>query len=77
MSVDRIYTVRRDGERLDKIARTELGTEMGGTVEAILELNPGLAALGPWPPVGTRIALPARDTSPVRQAVPRIWGDEA
>ncbi|PHR18820.1 MAG: hypothetical protein COA37_19195 [Hoeflea sp.] len=27
-------------------------------MEAVLDANPGLAALGPFPPAGTRIALP-------------------
>lgn len=75
--IDRIYTVRRDGERLDKIARAELGSELGGTVEAILDLNPGLAALGPTPPPGTRINLPPRPPATPTIAVPRIWGEDA
>jgi phage tail protein X len=76
MAVDRIYTVRRDGERLDKIARAELGSERGGTLEAILDLNPGLAALGDTPPPGTKIRLPPRPTSTSVTTVPRIWGEE-
>lgn len=75
-TVDRIYTVRRDGERLDKIAKAELGSERTGTVEAILALNPGLAALGPILPLGTAIKLPPRpSTGPARKTVARIWGD--
>jgi len=77
MAVDRIYTVRRDGERLDKIARAELGTERGGTVEAILDLNPGVAALGDTPPPGTKIRLPTRPSGTPVTAVPRIWGESA
>lgn len=72
---DRLYIVRRDGERIDKIAKAELGTERGGTVESILELNPGLAALGWILPIGTRIKLPARASSTPRPVVTRIWGD--
>jgi phage tail protein X len=75
-AVDRIYTVRRDGERLDRIAKAELGSERTGLVEAILDLNPGLAALGPILPLSTTIKLPPRPASgPARQAVTRIWGD--
>ncbi|MFT0861768.1 tail protein X [Ancylobacter sp. G4_0304] len=75
-TVDRIYRVARDGERLDRIAREQLGTEKGGTVEAILDLNPGLAAKGPFYPAGTRIKLPPRASAePKRASVPRIWGD--
>ena len=76
-TIDRRYTVRRDGARLDKIAKAELGTERNGTVEAILALNPGLARLGPIVPVGTVIALPPRPAAgPVRRTVERIWGEE-
>lgn len=75
--VDRIYRTTRDGERLDRIAKAELGTEKGGTVEAILDLNPGLARLGPLFPVGTRIKLPPRPVAgPPVKPVARIWGDE-
>jgi phage tail protein X len=73
---DRLYTVRRDGERLDRICRKELGTERGGTVESVLELNPGLAALGWTLPLGTVIKLPPRPTGgPKRPVVKRIWGE--
>lgn len=76
MTVDRIYRVVRDGERLDRIARAELGTEKGGTVEAILDLNPGLARKGPLYPAGTPIKLPPRESiAPRADDVPRIWGD--
>nr|WP_306891916.1 tail protein X [Ancylobacter amanitiformis] len=72
----RVYRVTRDGERLDRIAKAELGTEKGGTVEAILDLNPGLARLGPHFPAGTLIKLPPRaPAGPPVKDVPRIWGD--
>lgn len=74
-TVDRFYTVSRDGERLDRIAKAELGSELGGTVETILDLNQGLALLGPIIPVGTVIGLPPRPADgPPRRVVPRIWG---
>lgn len=76
MSIDRTHVIRQDGERLDQIARAELGSELGGTVEAILTLTPGLARLGPLPPIGTVANLPARPTAgPPRRSVPRIWGN--
>ena len=31
---------------------------MPGLLEQILDLNPGLAALGPWLPVGTTLDMP-------------------
>lgn len=76
MTVDRIYRTTRDGERLDRIARAELGAETGGTVEAILDLNPGLARKGPLFPVGTEIKLPPRGAAKAAVKVPRIWGEE-
>ncbi|NEW96901.1 tail protein X [Rhodopseudomonas sp. BR0G17] len=75
-SVDRTYTVRRDGERLDKICKAELGTERGGAVESVLNLNPGLAALGITLPLGTKIKLPPRPSNESkRPVVKRIWGE--
>lgn len=54
------YTVSAlEGERLDRIAKRLYGTESGGTVEALLNANPGIAALGTILPVGTVIAVPA------------------
>lgn len=39
------YTVPYGGERLDRIADAIYGTALGGTVEALLDANPGLALL--------------------------------
>lgn len=68
------YTVRRDGERLDQIARASLGTWTGGVVETILDINPGLAALPAILPIGTTILLPERPTGPARKTVAKLWG---
>jgi phage tail protein X len=58
-----IYTTRQ-GEMLDHICHKFYGDE-SGTVEKVLEVNPGLADLGPILPPRTKITLPAieRDTS--------------
>lgn len=70
------YTVRRDGERLDQIARATLGTWTGGVVEKILEINPGLGTLPAILPVGTTINLPERPPAgPARKPVAKLWGD--
>ncbi len=75
-SFDRTYTVKRDGERLDRICKSELGSERRGTVESVLKLNPGLAALGWTLPLGTTIKLPPRPSNePKRSVVKRIWGE--
>lgn len=55
------YTVAFGGERLDRIAKKTLQTERQGTVEALLDANPGLAASmqAGLVPAGTVIRLPA------------------
>lgn len=47
--------------RLDRAAKRYLDTEQDGNVEAILALNPGLAALGGWVPAGYDLVLPVPD----------------
>lgn len=51
----------RQGDTLDAICWRELGATRG-VVEATLELNPGLADLGPVLPEGTPVILPSRAT---------------
>lgn len=50
------------GDTVDLICQRHLG-RTGGITEAVLDANPGLAALGPVLPMGTPIILP--DTAPV------------
>lgn len=60
-----------DGDMLDAICKTQLGSE--SHLIAVLEANPGLAALGPVYPAGVLITLP--DVSaPVAAGVIRLWG---
>ena len=54
------YTVPAGGERLDRIARALYGSERGGTVEALLDANPGIADLPVILPAGTVLAVPER-----------------
>lgn len=66
----RRYIVGHGGERIDRIARAIYGTELGGTVEALLDANPGLAAHGPVMPEGTMIEAPEIvDTAPAAYVV--------
>ncbi|QDC00379.1 tail protein X [Mesorhizobium sp. 8] len=62
-----IYTTMQ-GEMIDAICRRAYGDE-SGYVEAVLEANPGLAALAAPLPIGTEITLPdlvaATDVVPV------------
>lgn len=49
------------GDTVDLICQRHLG-RTGGITEAVLNANPGLAALGPVLPMGTPLILP--DTAP-------------
>lgn len=61
--------------RIDKLAKASYGSEQGGTVEAILDANPGLADLI-WPsgiiPAGTDVILP-EIVARASVAVTRPW----
>lgn len=54
------YPVAFGGERIDRIARKLLQTESQGTVEALLEANPGLAGMmtAAMVPADTEIRMP-------------------
>lgn len=67
------YTVSEDVERLDRIARTLFGSERGGTVEALLAANPGLAGLGFLLPRGTVVVVPVLPERRVDPALVRPW----
>ena len=47
----------RDGDMIDAVCRRYYGTE-AGTVEVVLEANPGLAARGPVLEGGILVELP-------------------
>ena len=44
------------GDTLDQLCQRHIGST-AGTVEAALTANPGLAALGPVLPLGTRVVV--------------------
>ena len=67
-----VYEVQEETERLDRIAKALYGSEQGGTIEALLNANPGLAALGPLIPRGTRIGVPERPAPP-EPSLTRPW----
>lgn len=62
------------GDTLDALCWRHLGRTQG-VVEATLELNPGLAELGPVLPVGTwvELALPAQVTATTRRSTVNLW----
>ena len=51
-------TVRGDGITLSLLVWRRFRKPMPGLVEQILDLNQGLAALGPVLPIGTRVDIP-------------------
>ncbi|MCY1672108.1 tail protein X [Novosphingobium sp. SL115] len=63
----------REGETVDAVCWRVLG-RTGAVTEQVLELNPGLAALGPRLPAGTELILPdlAQAKPAVRETV-QLW----
>ena len=59
-------------ERLDQLARRLFGTP-SGYVEAILDLNPGLAEEGLILPVGRVIKVPREAPAATGTEVIRLW----
>lgn len=59
------------GDTLDAICWRHYG-RTAGVVEAVLDANPGLAALGPILPHGTAVQLPDITTQQQRQTV-QLW----
>ena len=64
------YITQR-GDMIDAICYDTYGVEEH--VHHILDVNPGLAELGPIYPEGIKIYLPTIETAPARQP-DRIWG---
>ncbi|WP_036129270.1 tail protein X [Luteibacter mycovicinus] len=63
----------RQGDTVDAICWRELGATRGVT-EQVLELNRGLARLGPILPEGTLVKLPARATvAPAVLPLINLW----
>ena len=62
----------KEGDVLDAICLAQLGSE--DHVSAVLDMNPGLAALGPIYPAGVVIELPVVVTSAVKTGEVRLWG---
>ncbi|MEQ9133315.1 MAG: tail protein X [Salinisphaeraceae bacterium] len=60
------------GDTVDAICHRVFGTTAGVT-EATLELNPGLAALGPRLPEGTVVTLPEPPEPRARAEIAQLW----
>ncbi len=72
----RIETVKAEGLTVALLVWALLRRQPPGLVERILDINPGLADLGPILPVGTKIVIPMDEidlTRTVAPAVVRLW----
>ena len=58
--------------RLDVLVAELMGTTQRRAVEALLEVNPGLAAIGPIIPLGREIEVPELPASETT-GYPRVW----
>lgn len=66
------YYVTKDGDTLDYIAWKYYGNQNAGTVETLIEANPGLADLGPVLTHGLTINLPQITMPATTQGV-KLW----
>lgn len=62
----------KDGDRLDQICHSYYGS-LVGTVEAVLEANPGLSLEPGILPVGLEITLPELETPATTTTPIRVW----
>jgi phage tail protein X len=70
----RTETVRSEGLTLPRLVWRLLRKQPRGYVEKVLDLNPGLADLGPELPVGTVVKLPLDEVTPAAQPKAiRMW----
>jgi phage tail protein X len=53
-----IITIRGDEISVERLVSRRFRDYMPGYVERVFDLNPGLAAMGPFLAVGTRVWLP-------------------
>lgn len=68
------YVVDGDGLPIDLIVWRRYRRKTVGMVEAVLDLNPGLADLGPLLPRGTVINIPIDQPATPRQTqLIRLW----
>lgn len=61
-----MQVIAHQGDTVDSLCWRHLGST--ADVELVLEINPGLAALGPILPEGTRLTLPDASVTVVAQA---------
>lgn len=68
-----MIVIARTGDTIDALCWRIFGRTSGVTEQALM-LNPGIAALGPVIPAGTRVTLPdLSDAAPVRRETIQLW----
>lgn len=71
---ERVEIVESEGLTLSVIVWRLFKRKPEGYVERVLAANPGLAGLGPYLPVGTRLVLPLDvETQAPARVVTRLW----
>jgi phage tail protein X len=75
LRIARTVMVEGDGIALDRLIFEAMGRE--DLVPVVLDANPGLAALGPILPVGTRVCIPEPDASEAITVIPtvKLWDE--
>lgn len=70
-----VITIRGDEISVDKLCARRWRQYLPGYVERVLDINPGLAAFGPFLPIGTKVMLPQPSTQEKQGAVQvlRLW----
>ena len=68
-------TVKAEGLTLDQLVWRKYRKPIPRLVEDILALNPGLAQLGPFLPIGTTVVLPILEQPAETQAreIVQLW----
>lgn len=67
-----VFYHSKEGESLDEIVWRHYSAEIRGAVETVIEANPGVAALGPVLPLGTKVFLPAIEAPKEAESL-RLW----
>ena len=66
-----VRVMAQQGDSVDSLCHRHLGNS--AAVEATLELNPGLAALGPVLPLGTFVLLPPAPLAVPASNIINLW----
>lgn len=70
-----IETIQREGVTLSQLIWSVVGAQPRSFVETVLAANPGLANLGPFLPVGTKVSIPLDEvpTQTAEEQAVRLW----